>query len=94
VRRLVWSSQGRQDFREVITYIADRNPPAAARVAHRIEQAADNLALAPTGRPGRVTGTYEKVVANLPYVIAYALGAAPTGEGILTILRIIHGARD
>lgn len=74
-RRLVWSDRSRRDLREIITYIAERNPAAAARVADRIDQAARNLAAMPTGRRGRVSGTYAKPVSGLPYIIAYALEA-------------------
>lgn len=94
MRQLVWSVKARQDFRDIITYIAERNPRAAARVADRFERTADGLAAAPTGRPGRVAGTHEKVIIGLPYVIAYRLGSGPGPEGTLTILRIIHTARD
>ena len=44
-----------------------------------------------TGHPGRVGGTYEKSVARLPYIIAYALN---DGEVELTILRVIHTSRN
>ena len=63
------------------------------QVAERTEQAIENLAFMPTGRKGRVGGTYEKVVAGVPYIIAYALSEARSGEERLTVLRIIHGAR-
>ena len=44
-----------------------------------------------TGHPGRVAGTYEKPVAGLRYVIAYALGA---DEADLTTHRVIHTSRN
>jgi plasmid stabilization system protein ParE len=47
----------------------------------------------PTGRPGRVTGAYEKVVTGLPYIIAYAIAAKADRETV-SILRVIHTARD
>jgi toxin ParE1/3/4 len=46
------------------------------------------------GRPGRVTGTYEKSIVGLPYIIAYALTSTSTGEEQVAILRVIHAARD
>jgi toxin ParE1/3/4 len=94
VRRVVWSQDAHNDFRGVIGYIAQDNPAAARRIADRIGQTIQNLAAAPTGRKGRVTGTYEKVVGGIPYIIAYALGDEPSGHETLTILRVIHGARD
>lgn len=71
-RQLIWSGKARRDFREVITYIAERNPEAAARVAERIDEMVRNLAAMPTGRRGRVSGTYEKPIPGLPYIIAYS----------------------
>ena len=95
MRFLVWSDRARHDFREIVAYIAERNPPAAARVADRIEQVARDLAALPTGRRGRVAGTYEKPVPGLPYIIAYTLETAPpAGDEVLAVLRVIHGARN
>ena len=94
MRRVSWSEDALADFGEVIDYIASDDPFAAARVAERIKEAIHGLAFMPTGRRGRVSGTYEKLVTGLPYVIAYALDEALAGEGRLTILRIIHGARN
>ena len=94
MRRVVWSEEARQDFRGIIAYITDHNPRAAARMADRIEEAVGNLAAMPTGRRGRVAGTYEKVLPGLPYIIAYALETTPAGEEPLAVLRVIHGARD
>ena len=47
-----------------------------------------------TGRPGRVAGTYEKVVPGLPYILAYAIQPLPDSAELIVILRTIHGARD
>jgi toxin ParE1/3/4 len=40
-----------------------------------------------------VTGTYEKVVARLPYVIACSL-TIRAGRETVAILRVIHAARE
>lgn len=83
-----------RNFLGVVAYIAQDNPSAAARVAARLDTTIRALSTAPTGRQGRVSGTYEKTVPGLPYVIAYALGHEPRGHETITILRVIHGARD
>ena len=44
-----------------------------------------------TGHPGWVSGTYEKTVAGLPYIIAYRL---TDDDRAVSILRMIHSARD
>ena len=93
MRAVEWSRAALHDFERLTFYIATRDPAAATRVADRIERAGHSLGEMATGRPGRVTGTYEKVVPGLPYIIAYRLVPLPDGSEKLVILRVIHGAR-
>ena len=93
MRRVVWSQDALDEFDALVAYIARNNPAAALKVADRIEEAVGNLAAMPTGRRGRVAGTYEKVLPGLPYIIAYALETTPAGDEVLAVLRVIHGAR-
>lgn len=90
MRRVVWSIDASAGYREIITYIA----LAAEKIAARIRDAVRGLAAMPTGRKGRVSGTYEKVISSLPYIVAYALGDEPKGHETITVLRVIHGARN
>lgn len=92
-RTVVWSNSAQDDFLDIIRFIAQANPDAAARVADTIDRLVATLGEMATGRPGRVTGTYEKVVPGLPYIVAYALDDQP-GRSRLALLHIIHGARD
>ena len=94
MRHVVWSKHAHNDFRGIIGYIAQDNPAAARNVATRIDRTIQALAAAPTGRQGRVSGTYEKVVRGMPYIVAYALGDESKDHETVTILRVIHGARD
>jgi len=94
VRRVDWSGDALDEFDGIVAFIARDNPLAANKVADNIEQTIHDLAAMPTDRKGRVTGTYEKVVSGLPYIVAYALGNEPRGHETITILRVIHGARD
>lgn len=94
MRRVVWSVDASSEYREIITYIARDDPIAAEKIAARIRDAVQDLAAMPTGRQGRVSGTHEKVISGLPYIIAYALGDEPRGHETITILRVIHGARN
>jgi plasmid stabilization system protein ParE len=94
VRRIVWSRSALDDFDAAIAWIARDDPRAALSVADRIDAAIQALAATPTGRRGRVPGTYEKVVRGLPTIVAYALRAHPSGDDRLIVLRVIHGARD
>lgn len=69
------------------------NPSAARRVADRIQDTGVALGEFATGRPGRVTGTYEVPIARLPYIISYAL-LSVAGRQNVVILHVIHTARD
>jgi plasmid stabilization system protein ParE len=90
-RRVLWSNDALDDLLEQIAHIAADNPDAAERVARRLREVATALGTYATGHPGRVSGTYEKSVPRLPYVIAYAL---TDGDSAVSILRVIHTARD
>ena len=92
-RNVIWSRDALDDLKAQVAFIAAENPMAAENVADAIGDAAAALSGIPTGRPGRVTDTYEKSVTRLPYIIAYAITAGPAGESI-AILRVIHTARD
>ncbi len=41
-----------------------------------------------------LTDTYEKVVTSLPNGLAYAISGVSDGGATITILHVIHGARD
>jgi toxin ParE1/3/4 len=94
VREVVWSDSALDDMDSLAAYIAADNRAAALKVLDRIDRAVENLSHAPTGRSGRVAGTYEKPVRGLPYIVAYALQRKSTGGERIVILRVIHGARD
>lgn len=92
-RPVIWSRSALDDLKAQVAYIAAENPAAAQRVADAIRASASALSEIPTGRPGRVTDTYEKSIARLPYIIVYAITSSPVGEAI-AIVRVIHTARD
>lgn len=89
MRRVVWSDAARDDYFSILRYIARDDPDAAEQVVRAIEKAGNDLSEFATGHPGRVSGTYEKSVNRVPYIIAYALG-----DEVLTILHVIHTSRD
>lgn len=90
-RRVQWANDALTDLLDQIRHIAADDPDAAERVARRIRQTGAALGDFATGHPGRVSGTYEKTVARLPYIVAYAL---TDGDRTVSILRVIHSARD
>jgi plasmid stabilization system protein ParE len=81
------------NLKEQVAFIARDNPAAAVRVADRIRDTGTALGEMATGRPGRITGTYEKSVIRLPYIISYGLRQIAGRESVV-ILRVIHTARD
>lgn len=92
-RPVRWSKDALADLAEQVAYIATGNPVAARRVADALDKTALALGDMPTGRPGRVTGTYEKSVTGLSYIIAYAITQTGGAEEI-AIVRVIHTSRD
>ncbi len=65
-RAVVWTNYALNDLLAISRTIATDNPTAAARVAAEMRISATNLGDMATGRSGRVTGTYEKLVTGLP----------------------------
>jgi toxin ParE1/3/4 len=92
-RSVEWSSTAVDDIESQIVYIASDNLAAAQRVSTRIRATGAALGQITTGRPGRVGGTYEKLVTGLPYIIVYAI-TKDSGHETVSILRVIHAARD
>ena len=93
IRRVEWSRDAIDDIKTQAAYSAQDSFAAAIRVANALQEIGEKLGAFSTGRPGRTAGTYEKSVPRLPYVIVYAMRGTDTGEAI-TILRVIHTARD
>lgn len=92
-RPVVWAADATRDTLEILRHIAKDDPDAAERIVDLIESAGYRLGEMPTGRPGRVPGTFEKSLAPLPWILCYAVDESPGGQSIL-ILRVIHTARN
>jgi toxin ParE1/3/4 len=92
-RPVLWSRAALDDLKSAVSYIARENPEAARKVALAIREAGRKLGVHSTGRKGRVDGTFEKSIAGLPYVVAYAIEVG-AGTGRIVILHVIHTARD
>ena len=74
---------------QIQDYIAKDNPAAAFQVAMTIRTAVESLILHPKmGRIGRVTNTYELVISNNPFIVAYRI----RGEEI-QLLSVFHTSR-
>lgn len=84
-----WRQDARADLLAIIDYIADDNPDAAQRLKDDLEARIARLPEHPElYRAGRVPGTREMVVRS-SYVVVYA-----ADERAITILRVLHGARQ
>ena len=74
-KRIRWTLRALRRLDEIGAYIEQDNPDAAARVIARIVTAVDMLSELPaTGRAGRIKGTREVVLADIPYIIPYRVG--------------------
>ena len=94
-RPVRWSEDALADLAGEAAFIAHGDPRAARKVRARLDEVGAALGDRPTGRPGRVTGTYEKTVLGLRYVMAYALVPDPASdEEVVVIVRVIHTSRD
>jgi toxin ParE1/3/4 len=84
--KIKWVRLALDDLDAAGEFIARDNPEAANRVLKRIWDAVQLLAKHPdAGRPGRVPGTRELVIASTPFIIPYRVV-----ENTVQILRVLH----
>jgi toxin ParE1/3/4 len=85
-----WTEQATRQLDQAHDYIALANSEeVAASVTMQIVGAVEQLASFPmSGRAGRVPGTRELVVANTPFIAAYAIQ-----KSRIVILAVYHGAQ-
>jgi addiction module RelE/StbE family toxin len=84
-KRIRWTLRALRRLDEIGAYIQRENPDAAARVVARIVSAVDVLADYPaTGRVGRIKGTREVVLADIPYIVPYRVGQD------IEVLTVLH----
>ena len=89
--RVLWLDRAKADLEEVFDFMFEDDPGAAWRVYDAVRDRVGLLADQPSlGRPGRVAGTRELVLAGTPYVVAYRVDSR---TDTVVILRVLHGAR-
>jgi len=87
---LEWLPAAKQDFEDIVEYIATDNPTAAIEQGDEIEKQIFLLISYPKmGRPGRVKGIRELVIVRTPYIAAYRIKGK-----IVQVLRVLHGAQQ
>ncbi|MBI2189541.1 MAG: type II toxin-antitoxin system RelE/ParE family toxin [Acidobacteria bacterium] len=88
--RVRWTADAADDLERISDYIAGDRPETARRVALDIVRSVDALDTFPNrGRPGRVEGTRELVLAPLPFIAVYEV----KGDEV-QVLRLLHGAQE
>jgi toxin ParE1/3/4 len=84
-----WLRKALQNFDDELAYIAQDDVSAAHVVVQRVMTAVAMLADQPgLGRPGRVPGTRELIVAKTRYVVPYRV----KGDTV-EVLRVFHTSR-
>ena len=85
-RQLRWTRRALRRLESIGDVIAQENPAAADSVNERLRSATEKLLTHPAlGRAGRISGTRELVLTDIPYIIAYRVT-----EARIEILTIIH----
>ena len=86
---IVWRRQAERDLERIFDFVLQRDPGAARHLCDRIERRVGQLRDHPrTGRPGRVPGTRELIVAGTSYIVAYRVTASQ-----VDVLAVIHAGR-
>ena len=84
-----WLRKALRNLDDEATYIATDDAAAARLVVMRVLDAVSSLAEQPgLGRPGRVPGTRELIVAKTRYIVPYRVRAET-----VEILRVFHTSR-
>jgi plasmid stabilization system protein ParE len=92
-RRLRWHVRAIDDLAKHAEYVSRDSHRAAHRIAERIREVTEDLAIFAVGRPGRLSGTFERVLVDIPYTITYAV-RAEHGVEVISILRVMHQAQQ
>lgn len=87
--RVRWLRQALRDLDEIETYISEDSPAVAVDVIVKIIKAVLLLREQQgIGRAGRVPGTKELIIPNLPYIIPYRVK-----DEAVQVLRVYHVSR-
>ncbi|MFQ5427690.1 MAG: type II toxin-antitoxin system RelE/ParE family toxin [Thermodesulfobacteriota bacterium] len=87
--QIKWTQPAARALESILDYIARDNPRAAFEVGRKIRHATEQLSDHPgLGSAGRVRGTYELVIAELPFIVPYRV----KGKEV-QILSVYHTSR-
>ena len=89
MKPVVWIDKALDDLSAIGRFIAQDNPKAAHKILLKIKASADTLMYNPNlGRTGRVIGTRELSISDLPYIVAYQVR-----DQDVQILAVMHTSR-
>jgi toxin ParE1/3/4 len=89
VRAIKWTRRAVKRIDEIGAYSARENPQSSSRVVKRIVVAFQTPSTqSAIGRPGRITGTREFALADIPYIVVYRMTATK-----IEILTVMHAAQ-
>ena len=84
-RQLAWTNRAIKRVGRIGDYIARDSPASADKAVKRLRSIAEHLRTHPAiGRAGRIAGTRELVLADMPYIIVYRV--SETHVEILTVM--------
>lgn len=86
---IVWADEARTQLLDIVHYVAERNPHAAAGLGRAIEESTWLLPEHPyLFRPGRMPGTRE-IVAHRNYIVVYRVGLT-----CIEVLNVVHARQE
>jgi addiction module RelE/StbE family toxin len=90
--RVIIREAAYDDLDRIYEWIAKDRPRSANSVIDRILESAERLGHFPNmGHVGRLPGTYEWVVPELPYILVYTIN---TNDDEVAVAAVFHGAQD
>jgi plasmid stabilization system protein ParE len=85
--KIAWTVRAVERLDAIRAHVSLENPAAAQRLARRIVERADLLALQPgMGHAGREPGTLEHVVSGTAYILVYEVR-----DETVSVLSVVHG---
>jgi len=86
--RINWTVGASQNLQQIADYIAQDKPDAAVNTVLSIVEVVELLVQNPAlGRAGRVVGTRELIISNVPYIVPYRIK-----NDCIEILRVLHSS--
>ena len=81
-----WLPKAQENLEDELQRVAEENETAAKRIVIVVKSRVETLEQFPeSGRPGRVAGTRELVIAEFSYILPYRVRG-----GVVEILRFFH----